>query len=56
MRRTDLLDTSEWAHKEMLRRIRRMSPAERLRKAIELSEIGREIALRAKRRKLSKAK
>ena len=41
VRRTDLLDTSEWAHKEMLRRLRKLTPEERIRMAFELSRFAK---------------
>jgi|GEM_PF-5033188 len=43
MRRTDLLDTSEWAHRIMIERLRAMTPAERLRITFEMCELGREV-------------
>ena len=50
MRRTDLLDTQPWVHKEMIRRLRLMTPEERLRIAIERTEMGLEIARLARER------
>ena len=38
MRRTDLMDTSEWAHRFMVERYRAMTPEERLQIAIGLSD------------------
>lgn len=42
-KRTDLMDTSEWAHREMLRRLREMTPEERLNIAFDRITSGREI-------------
>ncbi|MFI5386852.1 MAG: hypothetical protein ACHQ50_12125 [Fimbriimonadales bacterium] len=42
-RRTDLMDTSDWAHREMLERLRAMTPEERLRIAVDRIEAGRRI-------------
>ena len=41
LRRTDLLDTSEWAHAEMLRRLRAMTSQERVRIAMDRSASAR---------------
>lgn len=38
MMRTDLTDTADWAHREMVRRLRAMSPRERLEQAIRMTE------------------
>ncbi|MDQ2986466.1 MAG: hypothetical protein M3R13_07065 [Armatimonadota bacterium] len=43
MRRTDLMDTSEWAHHEMVRLLRRLTPTERIARVMELSELGRQM-------------
>jgi hypothetical protein len=43
MRRTDLMDTSEWAHRELVRRLRQMQPEDRFRMVIERVDLGREI-------------
>lgn len=37
------MDTSEWAHREMLRRLREMTPEERLNIAFDRITSGREI-------------
>lgn len=50
MRRTDLMDTKEWAHREMVLRLRAMSPAERLRIVFDRSKTSREIDRLAKDR------
>ena len=42
-RRTDLMDTSDWAHREMLNRLRAMTPEERLRIVVDRMEAGRRI-------------
>ena len=46
MRRTDLMDTSPQAWKLMLRRLREMTPEERLTKALEHSEEARQFRKR----------
>lgn len=43
MRRTDLMDTSEWAHHEMVRRLRRMTPSQRIQLVLEHIEFGRKM-------------
>jgi hypothetical protein len=42
-RRTDLMDTGDWAHREMLRRLRAMTPGERLQIAFDRITSGIEI-------------
>lgn len=51
MRRTDLMDTSEWAHREMVRRLRKLTPAERIRMVVELSQAGLEMRKAAQKRR-----
>ena len=46
-RRTDLMDTSDWAHREMLRRLRAMTPEQRLEIARDRIEAGRRIHAQA---------
>ena len=43
MKRTDLLDTRDWAHREIVRRLREMTPPERLKIVFDRIERGREI-------------
>ena len=43
VRRTDLMDTSEWAHHEMVRRLRRLTPSQRIQMVIEHIEFGRQM-------------
>jgi hypothetical protein len=43
MERTDLMDTSEWAHQEMLRLLRRLTPGQRLEMVVRATDAGREI-------------
>lgn len=43
MRRTDLLDTKEWAHRRMVLRARAMTPSERAHLISRLTVMGREI-------------
>lgn len=38
VRRTDLQDTSAWAHRTLIELHRKMTPAERLQAAIRMSE------------------
>ena len=40
MERTDLLDTSPWAHKEIVRRLRLLTPEQRLKMAFDLTDLG----------------
>jgi len=40
MERTDLLDTADWAHKEIVRRLRLMTPEQRLKLAYEFTDRG----------------
>ena len=47
MRRTDLMDTSDWAHRELVRRLRAMTPEQRFQMVIERVELGREIHRKA---------
>ena len=44
------MDTAEWAHREMVRRLRAMTPEERLRLVIARVEVGRQIDRLAKGR------
>ena len=37
MKRTDLMDTKEWAHQEIVRRLRLMTPAERAKMVVQMS-------------------
>jgi hypothetical protein len=50
-RRTDILDTSDWAHRELVARLRKLSPEERLRMLFQAIQFGfsLEIAGRALR-------
>ncbi len=50
MKRTDLLDTSEWAHREIIRRLRAMTPEERLQLTFRSIEMGRHIHFQAIKR------
>ncbi|HRK22151.1 MAG TPA: hypothetical protein PLX06_10090 [Fimbriimonadaceae bacterium] len=43
MRRTDLQDTSEWAHREMVRLLRGKSPEWRIRRVFELNALSKEL-------------
>jgi hypothetical protein len=43
MHRTDLMDTSEWAHRFMIERYRAMMPEERLRIMFGLIDAGRQM-------------
>lgn len=40
VQRTDLMDTKEWVHKEIVRRLRLKTPQQRFRMVLEASEIG----------------
>lgn len=40
MQRTDLLDTKPWAHKEVIRRLRQMTPEQRIQMALKLTDLG----------------
>ncbi len=51
MRRTDLQDTSLWAHRMMIERLRKMTPEERLRRTDEMI-----VEMRAMRRRIQEAK
>lgn len=37
------MDTSEWAHHEMVRRLRRLTPSQRIQMVIEHIEFGRQM-------------
>lgn len=50
VRRTDLQDTSEWAHREMVRLLRGKTPSERLEMVFDRVDTGREIDRLAKLR------
>jgi hypothetical protein len=50
MRRTDLMDTSEWAHRELVRRLRQLTPEQRLHMVIERVDLGLEMHRLAKAR------
>jgi uncharacterized protein (DUF2249 family) len=43
MQRTDLMDTSEWAHREIFRRLRAMTPSQRLQMVCDHTDRGRAI-------------
>ncbi len=43
MQRTDLMDTKDWAHEEMLRLLGRLTPSERLQMVIRAVDDGRQI-------------
>ncbi|MBI5706677.1 MAG: hypothetical protein HZC36_06770 [Armatimonadetes bacterium] len=43
MRRTDLLDTKEWAHRRMVLRARAMSPSKKAQLVFKLSSMGDDI-------------
>jgi hypothetical protein len=43
MERTDLMDTSEWAHRALVERLRQLTPEERLRRLVECIDMGREM-------------
>jgi hypothetical protein len=49
------MDTSEWAHHEMVRRLRRLTPTERIQMVIEHIEFGRQMKV-AQQERLSKKK
>lgn len=51
MRRTDLLDTKEWAHRRMVLRARAMSPSDRAKLVSKLSAMGRDIHCLAEARR-----
>jgi hypothetical protein len=55
VRRTDLMDTKDWAHREMLRLLDRLSPAERLQMVVRAVDMGREIHEAAIKRLSSEA-
>ncbi|CAN5550015.1 hypothetical protein BH11ARM1_BH11ARM1_06030 [soil metagenome] len=40
MQRTDLMDTKPWAHREIIRRLREMTPSQRLQMVMEATETG----------------
>lgn len=50
VQRTDLMDTSEWAHQEMLRLLRQLTPSQRMQMVLRLSDAGREIQAAAMKR------
>ena len=56
MQRTDLMDTSPWAHKIMVERFRAMTPEQRLRMAIDRTNMGRDIARLAEERRKADTK
>jgi len=39
-RRTDLMDTSDWAHREMLRRLRELTPEQRYKMLVDRMDFG----------------
>jgi hypothetical protein len=43
VRRTDLMDTADWAHREMVRRLRELTPEQRWRMVFDRMEMGRHI-------------
>ncbi len=43
MQRTDLQDTSEWAHQAMVKLLRDLTPEQRFKMVLERSELGRQI-------------
>jgi len=51
MQRTDLMDTALWIHREKLKRLRAMSPEDKLRQVFDRIETGRQIARLAKGRR-----
>jgi|GEM_PF-2541964 len=50
MKRTDLMDTSPWAHREMVRRLREMTPEQRAWLTVEAIELGLQIDRLARER------
>ena len=51
MRRTDLQDTSLWAHRMMIERLRRMTPEEKFRVMFDRIEASRQMQRLAAARK-----
>lgn len=43
LRRTDLLDTSEWMHRRLVERLRELTPERRLRLVLDRIDLGRAI-------------
>jgi len=41
--RTDLLDTKDWTHREMLRLLKRLTPADRLQMVVNAVDAGSQI-------------
>ena len=54
MRRTDLLDTSKWAHNEMVRRLRKLTVAQRAAAVVEYSEFMRQMKISCRERELKR--
>ncbi|MEZ0326808.1 MAG: hypothetical protein ACAH95_12980 [Fimbriimonas sp.] len=50
MQRTDLMDTSEWAHRELVNRLRQLTPEERFQMTIDCVDMGREMHALAMKR------
>jgi hypothetical protein len=43
MERTDLMDTKDWAHREIMRMLRKLTPDQRVRMVANLVNMGRQI-------------
>lgn len=51
MKRTDLMDTSEWAHRVLVERLRSLTPEQRLQMTLDRVETGRSIDRLARERR-----
>jgi hypothetical protein len=50
-RRTDILDTSDWAHRELVKMLRTLTPERRLELVLNRIALGRRINSVAKKRR-----
>jgi hypothetical protein len=47
-RRTDILDTSDWAHRKLVERLRQLTPEQRLKMTLESIQFGMKLEALAK--------